>query len=31
MAAPGMIERTDGSIVIISSIGGLNGSPVIGA
>jgi NAD(P)-dependent dehydrogenase (short-subunit alcohol dehydrogenase family) len=31
MAAPGMLERNDGSIVIISSIGGLKGSPVIGA
>ena len=31
MAAPGMIERKDGSIVIISSIGGFRGSPVIGA
>ncbi len=31
MAAPGMIERRDGSIVVISSIGGLKGSPVIGA
>ncbi len=31
MVAPGMIERADGSIVIISSIGGLKGSPVIGA
>src|SRR6478672_5482750 len=31
MAAPGMLERSDGSIVIISSIGGLKGSPVIGA
>ncbi len=31
MAAPGMIERGDGSIVIVSSIGGLKGSPVIGA
>ena len=31
MAAPGMIERKDGSIIIISSIGGLKGSPVIGA
>ena len=30
-AAPGMIERNDGSIVIISSIGALKGSPVIGA
>ncbi len=31
MAAPGMIERRDGSIVIVSSIGGLKGSAVIGA
>ena len=31
MAAPGMIERKDGSIVIVSSIGGLKGNPVIGA
>jgi hypothetical protein len=31
MAAPGMIERRDGSIMIVSSIGGLKGSPVIGA
>lgn len=31
MAAPAMIERRDGSIVIVSSIGGLKGSPVIGA
>ncbi len=31
MAAPGMIERKDGSIVIVSSIGGLKGSTVIGA
>ena len=31
MAAPGMMERKDGSIVIVSSIGGLKGSPVIGA
>ncbi len=31
MVAPGMIERGDGSIVVISSIGGLKGSPVIGA
>lgn len=31
MAAPGMTERNDGSIIIISSIGGLKGSPVIGA
>jgi NAD(P)-dependent dehydrogenase (short-subunit alcohol dehydrogenase family) len=29
--APQMIERKDGSIVIVSSIGGLRGSPVIGA
>jgi NAD(P)-dependent dehydrogenase (short-subunit alcohol dehydrogenase family) len=31
MAAPGMIERGDGSIIVVSSIGGLKGSPVIGA
>jgi NAD(P)-dependent dehydrogenase (short-subunit alcohol dehydrogenase family) len=31
MAAPGMIERKDGSIIIVSSIGGLKGSTVIGA
>ncbi|RBP11234.1 hypothetical protein DFR50_117120 [Roseiarcus fermentans] len=31
MAAPGMIERKDGAIVIVSSIGGLKGSPMIGA
>jgi len=30
-AVPQMIERKDGSIVIVSSIGGLRGSPVIGA
>jgi NAD(P)-dependent dehydrogenase (short-subunit alcohol dehydrogenase family) len=30
MAAPGMIERKDGSIIIVSSIGGLKGSSVIG-
>ena len=30
-AAPGMLERKDGSIVIVSSIGALKGSPVIGA
>jgi len=29
--APQMIERKDGAIIIISSIGGLRGSPVIGA
>lgn len=31
MTIPQMIERRDGSIVIVSSIGGLRGSPVIGA
>lgn len=31
MCAPEMRERKDGAIVIISSIGGLRGSPVIGA
>ncbi len=31
MVAPGMIERRDGSIIIVSSIGGMRGSPVIGA
>ena len=31
MVAPQMLERRDGSIVIVSSIGGLRGSPVIGA
>ena len=31
MCAPQMRERKDGSIIIISSIGGLHGSPVIGA
>lgn len=31
MVAPGMRARRDGSIVIVSSIGGLRGSPVIGA
>lgn len=31
MVAPEMIERRDGSIIIISSIGGLIGSDVIGA
>ncbi|URI05761.1 SDR family oxidoreductase [Aquincola tertiaricarbonis] len=29
--APSMVERRQGSIVIVSSIGGLRGSPVIGA
>jgi NAD(P)-dependent dehydrogenase (short-subunit alcohol dehydrogenase family) len=31
MVAPEMIERKDGSIIIVSSIGGLRASPVIGA
>lgn len=31
MCAPQMRERKDGSVIIISSIGGLRGSPVIGA
>ncbi len=31
LAAPGMVERQDGAIIIVSSIGGLKGSPVIGA
>ncbi|MFN3592055.1 MAG: SDR family NAD(P)-dependent oxidoreductase, partial [Thermaurantiacus sp.] len=31
MLGPGMVERGAGSIIIISSIGGLRGSPVIGA
>ena len=31
MAAPEMLERNEGSIIIVSSIGGLKGSPVIGA
>ena len=31
MVAPGMIARRDGAIVIVSSIGALRGSPVIGA
>ena len=31
MVTPAMIERKDGAIVIVSSIGGLRGSPVIGA
>ena len=29
--APQMLERKDGSIIIVSSIGGLRGSPVLGA
>jgi NAD(P)-dependent dehydrogenase (short-subunit alcohol dehydrogenase family) len=31
IVAPQMIERGEGSIIIVSSIGGLKGSPVIGA
>jgi hypothetical protein len=31
MCAPQMIARKDGSIIIVSSIGGLRGSPIIGA
>jgi NAD(P)-dependent dehydrogenase (short-subunit alcohol dehydrogenase family) len=31
MVSPQMLERRDGAIIIISSIGGLRGSPVIGA
>jgi NAD(P)-dependent dehydrogenase (short-subunit alcohol dehydrogenase family) len=31
MAAPEMLERGEGSIIIVSSIGGLKASPVIGA
>jgi NAD(P)-dependent dehydrogenase (short-subunit alcohol dehydrogenase family) len=31
MVAPQMIGRRDGSIIIVSSIGGLKGSPVIGS
>ena len=31
MVAPEMLERGEGSITIISSVGGLKGSPVIGA
>jgi NAD(P)-dependent dehydrogenase (short-subunit alcohol dehydrogenase family) len=31
MVAPEMLERNEGSIIIVSSIGGLKGSPVIGA
>jgi NAD(P)-dependent dehydrogenase (short-subunit alcohol dehydrogenase family) len=31
MVAPEMIERGEGSITIVSSIGGLKGSPIIGA
>ena len=31
MVQPGMIERKDGAIIIISSIGGIRGTSVIGA
>ncbi len=31
MTAPEMLDRGEGSIVIISSVGGLKGSPIIGA
>jgi NAD(P)-dependent dehydrogenase (short-subunit alcohol dehydrogenase family) len=31
LVAPQMIERKDGVIIIVSSVGGLKGSPVIGA
>jgi NAD(P)-dependent dehydrogenase (short-subunit alcohol dehydrogenase family) len=31
LVAPGMVARKDGSIIIMSSIGGLRGSPVIGS
>lgn len=31
MVAPQMVQRRQGSIIIVSSIGGLRGSPVIGA
>jgi NAD(P)-dependent dehydrogenase (short-subunit alcohol dehydrogenase family) len=31
MVAPEMLERGEGSIIIVSSIGGLKASPVIGA
>ncbi|MGV8995661.1 MAG: SDR family NAD(P)-dependent oxidoreductase [Parvibaculaceae bacterium] len=31
MVLPQMIERKDGAIIIVSSIGGLKGSPVLGA
>jgi len=30
-AVPQMVERKDGAIIIVSSIGGLRGSPIIGA
>jgi len=31
MVAPQMIARRDGSIIIVSSVGGLRGSPILGA
>lgn len=31
MAMPQMVERKDGAVVLVSSIGGLKGSPIIGA
>lgn len=31
MVLPQMVERRDGAVIIVSSIGGLRGSPVIGA
>ena len=31
MVLPEMVERNDGSIIIVSSVGGLKGSPVLGA
>ena len=31
LVLPGMVERSDGSIIIISSIGGLKGSNILGA
>lgn len=31
MVSPQMIERKDGAVIIVSSIGGLKGSPIIGA
>jgi NAD(P)-dependent dehydrogenase (short-subunit alcohol dehydrogenase family) len=31
MVAPQMIARKDGSIIIVSSVGGLRGSPILGA
>ena len=31
MVAPGMVERRDGAVLVISSIGGLRGNALIGA